>query len=334
MSTLSPAGQDRLLMFGLGLTACAVVGLMRHLLVQYRDDAIEKPVRGKPQYITQEVEDSLKLGTLAKLLKSTSHGIQDTASTIICERAVHDGSTIDILLWYIAQPDYESREQGVRALVHIMSTCSPILHLLNTPKGYSALVTSLQYSVDDYKHNVYDPDWDNWELRDMCERGCLMILGQLSDHYGVKGLVRAGFIEKWLAKEPWGGRNEDERQLAFMDSLAKDTRLADIAMPLFRDEAARLRLEATRLLPPRLEEQILDAGHVSSVKDVRMVGGEGTSGEGEEGDHFVQAFVEGLRRPRESSVEEAVVRQRHREAMVLNDGSRPLGRADIIERQR
>lgn len=338
-------------MFGLGITACAVIGMMRHLLVQYRDAAIEKPARGKPQYITQEVEDSVKLETLTRLLNSPSHGIQDTASTIICERALYDGSSLDVILWYIAQPDYESREQGIRALVHMISTCGrkfswhdetselmcevpAILPMLNTPKAYIALVRSLEHSVNDYEHNVYDPEWDNWELRDMCERGCLMILTQLSDRHGVEGLVKAGFIEKWLAKEPWGGRNEDEKQLAFMDSLAKDTRLSDIAMPLFRDEAGRKRLEATRLLPPSIEEQISDAEQISSLKDVRMIGGEGTAGEEEDGDQFIQAFVEGLRRPRDSSVEEEYLRRRHREAMVLNDGSRPLGRADIIERRR
>jgi hypothetical protein len=37
-------------------------------------------------------------------------------------------------------------------------------------------------------------------------------------------------------------------------------------------------------------------------------------------------------RAREHSVEEQRLRRQHREAMVLNDGTRPLGREDIIER--
>jgi hypothetical protein len=44
-------------------------------------------------------------------------------------------------------------------------------------------------------------------------------------------------------------------------------------------------------------------------------------------------FVESRRR-RDQSSEEEHIRRRHREAMVLNDGTRPLGRGDIIQRER
>jgi hypothetical protein len=124
MAALSPAVQDRLFMLGIGLTACAVIDVMRRMLISYKEAAIEPPAENKPQYITQEVEDSLKLSTLDKLLDSPNYAIQETASIIICERALHDGSTIDVLLWYITQPDYEAREQGIRALNMMMNSCS------------------------------------------------------------------------------------------------------------------------------------------------------------------------------------------------------------------
>jgi hypothetical protein len=63
-----------------------------------------------------------------------------------------------------------------------------------------------------------------------------------------------------------------------------------------------------------------------SPRDVRMTNGEGTAGEEWEG-----MLVEGRRR-RDQNSEEDVIRRRHREAMVLNDGTRPLGRDDIIQR--
>ncbi|KAL3419227.1 cytoskeleton-associated protein [Phlyctema vagabunda] len=330
MPGLSPVGQDRLLMFGLGLSTCAVIGLMRHMLVRYRDSAIEKPVAGKPQYITQEVEDSLKLSTLDKLLNSPSYGITETTTVIVCERALYDGTSLDVLLWYITQPDHDTREQGIRALMMVLSHCSATASMLNTPKTYAALVRSLEYSRTDYSHHEYDPDWDNWVLRDVNEQGCLLILAQLVDRYGVEGLVRARFVERWLAKEPWGGTDDDDRQLAFMDSLSRDNRLNDIAMPLFRDEAGRKALESTKLLPPKAIDQI-DEMEDFDFKDVRMVGGEGTAGED---DSILDGFIDGFRRPRDQSAEEEHLRRRHREAMVLNDGTRPLERGDIIERQR
>jgi len=141
MAVLSPAGQDRLFFFGIGFTTVAVVGLMRHLLTKYRDLAVEPPVENKPQYITQEVEDSLKLSTLDKLLDSPNFCIQETAAIIICERALHDKSTIDTLLWFITQPDHDTRERGVRTLTMMMN---PSKFENDTLRDYLAdLVTQL-----------------------------------------------------------------------------------------------------------------------------------------------------------------------------------------------
>ena len=122
MAVLSPAGQERLFLFGLGVTTCAVVGLMRHMLIKYRDAALEPPVENKPSYITQRVEDSLKLSTLDKLLHSPNYCIQETAAIIICGRALYDPPTINALLWHITRPDYELREKGIRTLSMMMNS--------------------------------------------------------------------------------------------------------------------------------------------------------------------------------------------------------------------
>lgn len=117
------AAQDRFLLLSLGISTIIVVGLMRNLLKRYRDDAIIPQSEIKPQYITQEVEDALKITTLDKLLDSPNYSIQETTAVIICERALHDGTTIDVLLYYITQPDHSMREQGMRALTMLMNSC-------------------------------------------------------------------------------------------------------------------------------------------------------------------------------------------------------------------
>lgn len=321
MAALTPAVQDRLFFLGVGLTACAVIGLMRRMLIASRQAAIIPPAENKPQYITQEVEDSLKLSTLDKLLDSPNYAIQETAAIIVCERALHDGSTINILLWYITQPDYKSREQGIRALSMMMN--SSTIRMLNSPATYAALIKSLEFSITDYVHNDFSPDWDNWHLRDVVEQGNLLLLSQLTHKFGPEGLVKHNFVSRWLAKEPWG-QDEHERFSNFLSSLDGRYRLSEMLEPLFLDRTGRKQLIKAKLVPPRL--RIAD----DPKRDTRMAGGGGAAGED---NIFDGMFVEGTRRPGQS-FEEEHIRRRHREAMVLNDGTRPLERGDIIQRER
>ena len=120
------AAQNRLLLFGLGISTCVVIRLMRRLLVHYRDAALIPHIERKPQYITQAVEDSLRLSTLSKLLDSPNFSIQETTSVIICERAVYDEPTMDVLLFHIAQPAYAIRERGIRALTMMVNFCKSL----------------------------------------------------------------------------------------------------------------------------------------------------------------------------------------------------------------
>ncbi len=128
MSGLSPTGQDRLVLLGLGVASCAVLGLMRQMLVYYREASIIPQDQIKSQYITQEVEDSLKISTLDKLLDSPNYCIQETTSIIICERALHDEPTMAALLWYITRPEHKERETGIRALTMMMNSCEGLQH--------------------------------------------------------------------------------------------------------------------------------------------------------------------------------------------------------------
>jgi len=140
------------------------------------------------------------------------------------------------------------------------------------------------------------------------------------DRFGAEGLIKARFVDRWLVKEPWGGTDEAERQMNFMESLTKEYKLTQILLLLWKEEEGRKQLEEAKLLPP----QIINGNRVVA-EDISMTNGEGTAGE--------ELGVENRRR-RDQSSEEEHLRRRHREAMVLNDGTRPLGRADIIERAR
>lgn len=196
---------------------------------------------------------------------------------------------------------------------------SATVKLVNKPKTYAAIVKALEYCVTDYEHNAYDPEWDNWYLRDVVEQGCLLILGQMVDQFGVEGLVKSRFVPRWLAKEPWGGVTDEQRQTKFIGSLSKQQRLQALTTSLCDDAAGRAQLVEAKLLPAVVV-------HHRAANDTRMMDGESTAGE-EEGQGPV------IRRRDQSSAGENI-RRRHREAMVLNDGTRPLGRGDIIERDR
>lgn len=193
--------------------------------------------------------------------------------------------------------------------------------MIEKPDTYAALVKCLEYCIKDYPHNEFDPDWDNWYLRDVVEQGCLLVLIQLVDKFGPEGLVKSRFVERWLAKEPWGDK-DTELSINFATALRNGNRLSQLTVPLFRDPAGRKQLVKVKLVPEALEKDL------SVLEDVRMIDGEGTAGEDFEG-----MFVESRRR-RDQSSEEEHIRRRHREAMVLNDGTRPLGRSDIIQRER
>ena len=119
MGLFSFARDDRVVFAGLGVATLGVMALMRVLLANYRDGSELKPIRPKTQYITQETEDSLKLGTLESLLGHYNFAIRETAAKIVCDRAVNDGTSIHQLLWGITRPDYDERIRNLRALMLI-----------------------------------------------------------------------------------------------------------------------------------------------------------------------------------------------------------------------
>lgn len=203
--------------------------------------------------------------------------------------------------------------------------------MINRPSTYAALVKSLEYSVADYPHNNYDPEWDNWPLRDVVEQGCLLVLSQLVERCGVAGLINVNFVRRWLAKEPWGD-DKEERIKNFDDATKKDQRLSNLFMLIRGSYQGQVQLCEVGLLDKESVDCIREREEGDEDGDIRMFNGESTAGE-----DFDGMFVENARRARDNqtTVDDSL-RRRHREAMVLRDGvdTRPLERGDIIQRER
>ncbi|KAI0008023.1 hypothetical protein F4779DRAFT_589128 [Xylariaceae sp. FL0662B] len=322
---------ERLLTVGFGLTTVGFLFAMRTILEYYRDEAEVKPIPPKTQYITQDTEDSLKATTLESLLNHYNFAIRDTALKIVAGRAVNDGPAIHHLLWGITRKDYDERMESLRALafaVEDKDTFQDPLSVLNTPKAYSALVRSLELCLDDVEHEkLDDPLYDEYYLRDIGERRCLLLVSQLIHKYGVDKLVEAKFVEKWLAKQPWGDGTE-ERQKNFDMYMSRKNRISDICFHLRATKTGRKALAKAKLISKAKASKREGSDHIKVVLEISM-------GNDDDIDEFqVDASHGGLvPRVNEQSAEEQRLRRRHREAMVLNDGTHSLGRGDIIERE-
>ena len=163
------------------------------------------------------------------------------------------------------------------------------------------MIRCLELCITDYSHNPYDPEWDNWHFRDVIEQCALLILGHLIDRHGVDWLTKLRFVERWLAKEPWGD-DKEQREFNFMDSLTKGKRLNQIILPLYRDARGKNQLMVARLVPITSDFPVWASERDGSIRcgngsaitaefastgDVRMINGEGTAGE-----EFDGMFVE------------------------------------------
>ncbi|KAL2136048.1 hypothetical protein VTI74DRAFT_5784 [Chaetomium olivicolor] len=322
---------DRVLLGLLVINATAGAFFMHFLLKEWRDEAEIKPAPPKSQYITQATEDALKLSTLETLLGHYNHSIRETAAKIICDRVVNDRETVDVLLWGITRKDYDERMRNLKALAIITDPQS--LERLHRWKAYAALVRCLELSIDPDQEVLNHEDWDEYPLRDMSEKLCLMFFSQLLSCYNAEKLVEAKFVEKWLAKQNWGATQE-ERQRNFAHYMCRrSNRITDIVTSIRGTHAGRVALEQAGLLPqaspsdtdaedniPLIERfNILLPTDISNINVSSLREDDPT--------RFLIRSLQAVQ-----SAEEQRMRHRHREAMVLNDGTRPVNSNDIIQR--
>ncbi|KAM4054862.1 cytoskeleton-associated protein [Hirsutella rhossiliensis] len=316
------ARDERVVLLTIGL---ATYGLVRSIfagLTVIRDLNVVPPAEPKTQYITQDTEDALQLETIEKLLNHPSYSIREVATKILCDRAINDSETTTHLLYGITRPDYDERMQCLRALALLTGQTMGLdgLSRLNNEMAYSALVRSLELSL----HDVERPDlsnshWDEYYLRDMAERFCLMFVFELVNKYGASLIIKAKFVEKWLAKQNWGS-DPQQRRCRFKEYMdLKNNRLAEIVTGIKHSKRGLRALEKAGLIDKESSRR-----RSGELPELIMEIEEEIVGE--------QPTDPMARRTREHSAEERRLRRQHREAMVLNDGTRPLGREDIIER--
>ncbi|KAK4176324.1 hypothetical protein QBC36DRAFT_10387 [Triangularia setosa] len=344
----SLATTDKAIKAALIIHGVALVGTVLLALDQWRSECETKPPQPKPQYITQDTEDALKLTTLDTLLCHYNHAIRETAVKIVCDRAVNDKDTLDQLLWGITRPNYDERMKNLRALAVITDPReSIILHgvtndrltitqdsldKLHTWKAYAALVRSLELSLDPDQEVLDSDDWDEYPLRDMTEKLCLMFISQLVNTFDCEKLVKAKFVEKWLSKQNWGN-TEDERQQNFSAYLrSKTNRLAEIMNCIRRSPAGREALQKCGLFPySDVEDSEPDNDDTHLVERFGVLFPETLDVNSLDANHPTRVLLRSFQTT-QTGEDQRDRNQRHREAMVLNDGSHPVTSDDIIQR--
>lgn len=111
----------------------------------------------------------------------------------------------------------------------------------------------------------------------------------------------------------------EERQKNFaMYTERRKNRISDICFHLSTSQAGRKALYKAKLINKKKRRR--ERSDIKVVLEICI----------DEGDGERSELVP---RVNEQSAEEQRLRRRHREAMVLNDGTHSLGRSDIIERE-
>ncbi len=214
--------------------------------------------------------------------------------------------------------------------IQVLTTLLDTLPLLHTWKGYSALVRSLELSLDPDQEVLNDLSWDEFPMRDISEKLCLMFISQLVSRFDAEKLVKAKFVEKWLAKQNWG-MTDEEREINFVNYLThRSNRISDIITAIQNTRSGREALNNAKLFSygrvlHHLNTEI-ENSHVNLLLSIN-VGGDTNDDLQNDSAAFLARTLRGLEAGDN-------LRQRHREAMVLNDGTHPVNRDDIIQRDR
>ncbi|KAK4459212.1 hypothetical protein QBC42DRAFT_11761 [Cladorrhinum samala] len=317
--------QDSLILTAIGINVVIGTFIMRKVLQQWLEDTKVVLVQPKTQYITQETEDALKLSTLDTLLGHYNYSIRETSAKIVCDRAINDKDTVELLLWGITRPDYDERIKNLRALAIVTDPQS--LEKLNTWKAYAALVRSLELCIDPDQEVLNPDDWEEYPLRDMSEKLCLMFVSQLVSCFECEKLIKAKFVEKWLAKQNWGS-TESERQHNFSEYMRRHrNRITDVVESIKQREVGRKALEDARLVPHRDADETDPEDTLPVIERLNLVFPGNIN---LDSDH-ARALLRTLQQ--DGSDEGRNLRQRNREAMVFTEGSQPINSDDIIQRE-
>ncbi|KAJ5677407.1 uncharacterized protein N7477_003040 [Penicillium maclennaniae] len=282
--------------------------------------------------ISEGTEDVLKLDTLLKLSESTSHDLRAAALRIISERSTK-GETRNLLLEDLDCKDKVRQARALTALHFLVSNralsrTSVCTHLRDVTT-YTALINCLCNFLDDHTEQTSTTNSPILpKTRPIGEKKALHILNILLPE-NVPAALESGIVSRWLVRYP------------FPCALTEPSRRQDVVILMktwWSDDAVMSSIFGTLTQHPDGIKQLRKHGLMGSMieendqddedededddSDVWMVDGEDTAG---------PSFRESTRRFQEGSAEEQALRRRRREAMVLSEGGRPLGRDDIIQ---
>lgn len=195
--------------------------------------------------------------------------------------------------------------------------------MLHNWKAYSAIVRCLELSLDPEQEVLDNEGWDDYPYRDFTERTCFTFLFELVKNYGPEMLIRSKFVEKWLSKQNWGRTEEDKQRNFHNYMLYKDNFIRKVADAVRKTESGRAVLVKCGLY----SQEAADDFAAEQADNLNLMD---TSGDR----YNLLLSINMGRTPRaqETSAEEQRIRHRNREAVVMNDGTRPIGIDDIIHR--
>jgi hypothetical protein len=351
----------RVLLVGASILSTVLLTSLWGLLRVACSDKVLPPVVPETRYITQETEDSLLPGTLDRLLQHPNGSIREVAINIVCDRSINDRDARDVLLQGIVVRHYEYRIKCHRALAYLVERNKDSLTRFHSLEAYRALVRSLELAMGDRLIPPLDNDhWDEYALRDPSERLPLQLIERLVAKHGVKKLIDAGFVSRYLARQPWGDNMPDRHRNFRFYTHTKANSLSTIITRLLETAMGYSALQLAGMMPCYIaSNQPYRLSHVETLDNDDEDDGDGDDDgddddddDGEEDDddddddahareNGHESLVDGegnhedaenvVPRARWQTDEEQRLRRQHREAMVLNDGTRPLRRGDIIE---
>ncbi|KAJ5986874.1 hypothetical protein N7451_011239 [Penicillium sp. IBT 35674x] len=331
---MAPFSGDGVLWLCLGISLFFAVRGIATDLRQVVDLTEVKHVDREEKIISEGTEEALKLDTLLKLSSSTSHDLRAAALRIIAERSTK-GETRDILLDDLSSKNKVRQGRALTALNFLVSNralsrTSVCTRLRDLP-AYTAIINCLCNFLDEHTEVTYPTTSPVLaRTRPLGEKKALQILNILLPE-NIPAALEAGIVTRWLTKYPFPCALDEPSRRQDVVILLKtwwsdDTVMSSIFSNLTSHAEGIKQLRKHGLMGSMLEEeneQDDDDEDDDGDSDVWMVDGEDTAG---------SYRGSSSRRPQDGNAEEQALRRRRREAMVLSEGGRPLGRDDIIQR--
>ena len=225
---------------------------------------------------------------------------------------------------------------GPSALAWTLTRGLDSLHLLHTWKAYTALVRSLELCFDPRQEVLAaDKHWDEYPLRDMAEKLPLMFICQLITRFGPEMLIKAKFVERWLARQNWGETDKD-RWINFSDyAQHKRNRISEIIIVIMGIRAGREALAKAGLIA---QDSVTARDDDQDDQDDQDENDGRSTHERRFSLLNVLNEVNAVNEEPEARIVQVAMGfdenrlRRNREAMVFSDGSHPLNHSDIIHR--